>query len=98
MKYLVLVAVKPTAQIDPAMLLSHKDWGLQQVAKGVMESLYTFAGTGNGMCILTADTPEQLDDIIASAPAFFNCDLDVRPLADFAAQMDRIANGLKRLG
>jgi hypothetical protein len=27
MKYLLLVTIKPTAPIDPAMLLSHKDWG-----------------------------------------------------------------------
>jgi hypothetical protein len=61
-----------------------------------MESLFTFAGTGNGTCILNADTPEQLDDITVSGPAFPFCDLDVRPLADFAAQMDRTGNLFKK--
>jgi muconolactone delta-isomerase len=96
MKYLVLVTVKPSAQLDPAMLSMHKEWALQLVEKGVMESLYTFAGTGDGMCILNADTPEQLNDITVSAPAFPACDLDVRPLADFSAQMHRIGNLFKK--
>jgi hypothetical protein len=49
------------------------------------------------MCITNANTPEQLEAFIASDSAFFG-DLDVRPMADFAAQIDRIANGLKKLG
>jgi muconolactone delta-isomerase len=47
------------------------------------------------MCIANADSPERLNDILTAAPGFPLCDLDVSPLADFAAQMERIGNVLK---
>jgi muconolactone delta-isomerase len=97
MKYLVLVSIKPNVQPNPEILSRHKDWVLQQVKNGVMEAAYTFAGSGNGMCIITAESPEQLNDITTSAPGFPICDLDVRPLADFAKQMDRMGALLKNM-
>jgi hypothetical protein len=38
--------------------------------------------------IVNADTPEQLNKVILSAPGFSVCDLEVYPLTDFAKAAD----------
>ena len=61
-----------------------------------MEVPYVFAGSSDGMCIVNADTPEDLNDLMMAAPGGAFCDVQIRPLADFAKQMDRAAAALER--
>ena len=68
---------------------------LQHIQSSVAEAVYTFAGSSNGMCIVNADGPEQLNDFMMSAPAGPYCDVEIRPLADFAKQMDLVATALR---
>jgi hypothetical protein len=100
MKYLVLVKVRPDAQITPEFAAAHKRAMMEQVEKRQAESVYIFAGRGapHGMLILNADTPEQLNELVLSAPGFRVCDLEVHPLADFAKACDLFIDMLKKSG
>jgi muconolactone delta-isomerase len=99
MKYLLMVRVKATVQPSPevaAALQIHKQYIADLAGRGVVESVYTFAGSGNGCCIISAETSEDLNDLLAGTPAFALCDIDVYPLADFYKQMDRVASLMLR--
>jgi hypothetical protein len=48
------------------------------------------------MMIVNADTPEQLNKVILSAPGFSVCDLEVYPLTDFAKAADEFIDMLHR--
>jgi len=98
MKYLLLISAKPGAQPTPEAFLKHKEWVQQEVKKGAIEVPYTFAGSNDGMCIINAQSPEDLSDIMMAAPAGPFADVQVKPLADFAKRMDRAVAALKRAG
>jgi muconolactone delta-isomerase len=99
MKYLLLLTRNPEApQPTPDVFLKHKEWVQQEVKKGTMEVPYTFAGSYEGMCIINADTPEDLDDIMIAAPARPFANIEVKLLSDFAKSMDRVAAAMKRAG
>jgi muconolactone delta-isomerase len=99
MKYLLLITTNPAApQPTPDVFLRHKEWVQQQEKKGTIEASYTFAGSNEGMCIMNADTPEDLDDIMIAAPARPYANIEVKPLSDFAKSMDRVAAAMKRAG
>jgi|HubBroStandDraft_1064217.scaffolds.fasta_scaffold727108_1 muconolactone delta-isomerase len=57
--------------------------------RGILESVYTFAGNAHDCSITNAETPEGLNDLMMGTPAFSLCDVDVYPLADFYKQMER---------
>jgi hypothetical protein len=100
MKYLVLVKVRPDAQITSELAAAHKRAIMDQVEKRQAESVYIFAGRGvpHGMLILNAETPEELNALVLSAPGFSVCDLEVHPLADFAKACDLFIDVLKKPG
>ena len=100
MKFLVLVKVRRDARITPELAEAHKRVMLEQMEKGLAESVYIFAGRGapDGMLILNADTPEQLNELVLSAPGFSVCDLEVHPLGDFAKLADQLVDVLKKPG
>ena len=100
MKYLLLITTNPNprAQPTPDVFLRHKEWVQQEVKKGTMEVPYTFAGSDEGMCIVNAQSPEELDDILIAAPGRPFVNIEVKPLSDFAKSMDRAAAAMKRAG
>jgi hypothetical protein len=98
MKFLVLVRIRRDAQITVELAGAHTRAILEGVEKGLAESVYIFAGRGvpDGMMIVNADTPEQLNKVVLSAPGFSVCDLEVYPLADFAKAADDFIDMLHR--
>jgi muconolactone delta-isomerase len=98
MKYLLLITRKTGAEPTADVWIRHKEWVQQEVKQGTIEVPYTFAGSTHGMCIVNAETPEDLNDLMMAAPAGPFADVEVRPLADFAKQMDRVAAAMKRAG
>ena len=100
MKFLVLVKIRRDAHVTVELAGAHKRAILEQVGKGMAESVYIFAGRGvpDGMMIVNADTPEQLNEVILSAPGFSVCDLEVYPRADFAKAADEFIAMLQRSG
>jgi hypothetical protein len=96
MKYLLLISRNPNAPMPSAeQFLAHGKWIKQKVQEGVMEVPYSFAVTGGGFCILNG-TPEEVDALTDEAPLRAIADLELRPLVDVYAQMERIAAALKR--
>ncbi len=91
MKYLILVKVRRDAPLSPELSEAHRRAINEQVEKRLAEAVYIFAGTGvpDGMCILNADTPEQLNELILAAPGFRLCDLQVHPLVEFNKAVDQ---------
>src|SRR5215469_1661302 len=90
-------ARKSETQITVELAEAHKRAIHGQVDKGLAESVYIFAGRGvpDGMMIVYADTPEQLNKAILSAPRFSVRDLEVHPLADFAKAADEFIDMLQ---
>jgi hypothetical protein len=93
MKFLLIV--KPRTVPPPAVLSAHKGWVLRDRKQ---EAYHCFAASPGGMTIVTADSIEELNNKVFEAPAGPYCDIEVYPLVDFAAQMDRFAEVLERAG
>ena len=96
MKFLLLISRNPNAGMPTAeQFLAHKEWVRQKVKEGVMESPYAYPVTGGGFAILSG-TVEEVNALTDQAPLRAFADLELRPLIDFYAEMDRVASALKR--
>ena len=96
MKFLLLISRNPNAGMPTAeQFLAHSKWVKQKVQEGVMESPYSYPVNGGGFCILSG-TVEEVNALTDEAPIRGFADLELRPLIDFYAEMDRVAAALKR--
>jgi len=99
MKYLVTTRRRDGVAVPPdaiaGLLLAQRDWLQEKIDDGAIDAAYIFAQGGGGIGIANADSGEELNEIITSAPLFAFSQIDVQPLADFAA-LENSANAMRR--
>jgi muconolactone delta-isomerase len=100
MKHLVTFKRRDVAPVPPetvARLLSaQRDWFREKTADGTIDAGYGFAQGGGGVAILNAETGEELNDIIHSAPVFALTDTTVQPLAELEVTLTNAVESIER--
>jgi muconolactone delta-isomerase len=99
MKYLVTTRRRDGVPVPPeaiaGLLLAQRDWLQEKIDEEVLDVAYTFAQGGGGIGIANADSGEELNEILTSAPLFGLSQIDVQPLADIAT-LENMANAMRR--
>lgn len=97
MKYLVTLRrreVPVPPETLAGMLLAQRDWLQEHLADGTFDVAYTFAQAGGGIAIVNADSGEELNQLLTSAPLFGTANIELQPLADVAT-LENAARGLR---
>jgi muconolactone delta-isomerase len=90
MRFLIIVTPRqvplpPNLLAD--LLSAQKEWLLQRVADGTVESVYGFVG-GGGMGIANVESHEAMNELLVSSPAFPISDYKVTAIGDFEPMID----------
>ncbi len=98
MKYLLIRkprvgTERPTAQT----IRAQKDYVLGKVKEGLVECTYAFVG-GGGCSIVSADSPEKLNEQLFGGPMALFYEYEIRPLSDYASFMEGVARAMERRG
>jgi len=99
MKFLVIR--KPRVSMNPGptsqMIRAQKETLLNAVKEAVIDCTYAFIG-GGGFGIANANSTEELNQKIMSAPMALYYDFEVRALTDYARHMDAVATAFEKQG
>ena len=98
MKYLVTITPRATTY-SPAViadiLVDTQAWLDERMEDGTVDCAYGFV-TGGGVGIVNADSSEELNELLLSAPDFPIGDFDVRPLAEPDTSLRNAIDALHR--
>jgi len=96
MKFLVTTTPR-RLQIPPVALLeAAKAWINARLADKTMDCIYGFT-TGGGICVMNADSPEKIAQLLMEYPAYMGSDWKVDPLCDINSNLDQAIAMIKRL-
>lgn len=79
-----------------ALVEAAKAWIHARLADKTMDFCYGFT-TGGGICIITADSPEKVAQLLMEYPAYMGADWKVDALCDIDHSLDQVAAMVKRL-
>lgn len=96
MKFLV-TSTPRRLQIPPVALMeAAKAWINARLADKTMDFCYGFA-SGGGVCIITADSPEKVAQLLMEYPAYMGSDWKVDALCDINMNLDQAIAMIKRV-
>lgn len=75
-----------------------KEWVNARVADGTLDSAYSFSDLSGGMSVGTADSHEELLDLLVDYPLWPFFSWEMKPLCDFSHSMDKLTEFAEKLG
>ncbi len=104
MKFLILLKFKPIPPGDPKMAIAINDaakaWIKAHLANGKLEYAYNVipnAAGYYGMGISNSASLEEVQEVIASYPAYVITDFEVFALSDVYKAIDDVTAGLRKM-
>jgi hypothetical protein len=96
MKFLVTTMPR-RLQIPPiAVMEGAKAWINARLADKTMDCCFGFVA-GGGVCIINADSPEKVAQLLMEYPAYMGSDWKVEPLCDINKNLDQSIAMIKRI-
>ena len=86
----------PPAGATVNLMEAAKAWINARLADKTMDFCYGFA-TGGGVCILNADSPDTVAQLLMEYPAFMGSDWKVEPLCDINKSLDQVIAMVRRM-
>jgi hypothetical protein len=97
MKFLVTTTPRRLQMPPVGMMEAAKAWINARLADKTMDCCYGFT-TGGGFCVMNADSPEKVAQLLMEYPSFMAADWKVDPLCDINKNLDQAIAMIRRAG